>query len=91
MGGVMERDPKEKERDRSLRRNEQKSQKQERQQHRDLRDPDRFLAPKKLIKVKQENEPATPVVTAAIVVIILVFGIIYVLVQGRRKIQSKTN
>jgi hypothetical protein len=91
IGGVMERDPEEKERERNLRRNGQESQNLEGQRHRDLRDPDRFLLPKKLIKRQQINEPATPVVTAAVVVILLVLGIIYVLVKGRSKIQSKTN
>lgn len=93
-GGVMERDPEERERERNLRRKEKKPKIPDDQRHRDLRNPGMFQTPKKLLKEQQQqqaNEPATPAVIATVVVVILVLGIIYVLVKGRRKIQSKTN
>lgn len=89
-GGVMERDPEESER--NLRRKERKPKLQDDPRHRDLRNPDMFQTPKKLLKGQQQaNEPAIPVVAATVVVVVLVLGIIYVLLKGRRKIQAKTN
>ncbi|KAG7361492.1 cyclophilin type peptidyl-prolyl cis-trans isomerase [Nitzschia inconspicua] len=89
VGGKMELDPEEAERERNLRKshNDQKA----KQRHRDLRNPDMFKAQKNLLKQQQMEEPAFSVPTAAVVSILLIVGMIYALLKSRRKVDSKTN
>lgn len=89
LGGELEVDPQEEQRERNLRSNQKDN--QENQRHRDLRNPDMFQAQKKLMKEQGMDGPATSVVAASAIVVFLVLGIIYMLLKGRRKIESKTN
>lgn len=94
-GGELEVDPQEEEREKNLRRNTKRdddNNREQKQRHRDLRNPDMFAAQRKFATDQQQLDgPATSVIAASGIVVLLVVGIIFVLLRGRRKIVSKTN